>query len=367
MSSVKVENLKKAQKQEAVNGISFHVDSGELFCLLGPPGAGKTTVLRLIAGLERPDEGDIYLGEERVNEVPPGERDVAMVFEDVALYPHLTAYENLAYPLRLRRVPPQEIDRKVREVSENLRISHILNRLPQTFSGGELRRVAIGRALVRRPRVLLLDQPLTDLDAKIRQQMTGELKRLQEEVNQTMMYATHDFEEAVTMADRIMVISEGREEQLGTPEEVYDRPQTPLVGRLVGSPSMNLLPCHSKVIDNLAIFEHPVFRLTMPDFFGTELPQEILLGIRPEHIRIGKGKESIHATIDIVQPLGDQQIIDLRLRDGTVIKIVAPLETELKIEENIEILFPLNRIALFDGKQNTRIDLERSVHHDSKA
>jgi multiple sugar transport system ATP-binding protein len=290
-----------------------------------------------------------------------------MVFEDVALYPHLTAYENIAYPLRLRRLPPQEIDRKVREVAENLRISHILNRLPQTFSGGELRRVAIGRALVRRPRVFLLDQPLTDLDAKIRQQMTGELKRSQKEAGQTMMYATHDFEEAVTMADRILVIHEGQEEQLGTPEEVYDRPQTPLVGRLVGSPSMNVLSCHSKVIDNHLILEHPAFRLTMPNISGTQLPQEILVGIRPEHVAIGKGEDSIDATVDIVQPLGDQQIVDLRLRDGTVIKIVAPLETELKIEQNIEIQFPLNRIALFDRKQNTRIELERSVHHDSKA
>jgi len=367
MSSVKVENLKKIQKQEAVNGISFHVNSGELFCLLGPPGAGKTTVLRMIAGLERPDEGDIYLEGELINDVPPGERDVAMVFEDMALYPHMTAYENIAYPLRLRRVPRQEINRKVREVAENLRISHILNRLPQTFSGGELRRVAIGRALVRRPRVLLLDQPLTDLDAKIRQQMTGELRRLQTEVDQTMMYATHDFEEAVTMADRIMVINEGQEEQLDTPEELYDRPRTPLVAGLVGNPAMNILSCQSKVFDNQLILEHPAFRLAMPNIPDNQLPKEILVGIRPEHIAFSKGKESILATVDIVQPLGDQQIVDLRLEDGTVIKIVAPLEMELTIEEKIRIIVPRNRIVLFDGSQHTRIDLERSVRDDNEA
>jgi ABC-type sugar transport system ATPase subunit len=367
VSSVKVENLRKIQKQEAVNGVSFLVSSGEFFCLLGPPGAGKTTLLRLIAGLERPSAGDIYLGEDLVNEVAPGDRDVAMVFEDVALYPHLTAYENIAYPLRLRRIASQEIDRKVKEVAESLRISHILNRRPQTFSGGELRRVAIGRALVRRPRVLLLDQPLTDLDAKIRQEMTGELKRIQKEVNQTMIYATHDFEEAVTMADRIMVVNDGQEEQLGTPEEVYKRPRTPLVARLVGSPSMNILSCQLKVIDNQLTLENPAFRLKIPDISNDQLPQEILVGIRPEHVAISKGEESILATVDIVQPLGDQQIVDLRLEDGTVIKIVAPLETDLSIEERIQIEFPLNRVVLFDGRQNTRIDLGRSAQDRSTA
>lgn len=356
MSSVRVENLSKAQKKEAVNGLSFDVKSGELFCLLGEPGAGKTTTLRLIAGLERPDEGDIYLGSELVNNVPPGERDVAMVFEDAALYPHMTAYENIAYPLRLRRFHQQDIDRRVREVAESLHISHILDRRPQTFSGGELRRVAIGRALIRRPRVLLLDQPLTDLDAKIRQEMTGELKKVQAEVDQTMIYATHDFEEALTLADRIMVIDEGGEEQLGPPGEIYDRPQTPLVARLVGSPPMNILSCQSRTVDDQLVLEHPGFRLIMSHLTGDQLPGEVLLGIRPEHIIFGEG---IAATVDIVQPLGNQQIVDLSLKDGTMMKLVTSVDVELKRGDKVEIEFPMDKVVLFDRVLNSRIDLEK--------
>ncbi len=359
MSSVRVENLSKAQKKEAVHGLSFDIKSGELFCLLGEPGAGKTTVLRLIAGLERPDGGDIYLSGELVNNIPPGERDVAMVFEDAALYPHMTAYENIAYPLRLRRFRGQEIDRHVRELAENLHISHILDRRPQTFSGGELRRVAIGRALIRRPRVLLLDQPLTDLDAKIRQEMTGELKKLQEEVNQTMIYATHDFEEALTLADRIMVIDEGREEQLGPPGEIYDRPQTALVARLVGSPPMNIFSCQSKPADDQLILEHPGFRLTMSQITAGQLPAEMLVGIRPEHIVLRGDKGGISTTVGIVQPLGDLQIVDLSLPDGTVMKAVIGLDTELKSGDRIRVQFPPDKIALFDKVGNSRIDLEQ--------
>lgn len=360
MASVKVEQLRKAFRgQEAVKGISFTVEDGEFFCLLGPPGAGKTTILRIIAGLEKPDQGKVYLGGEQVNDVHPMERDVAMIFEDPALYPHMTAYGNLAHPLRLRKLPKTEIDRKVREVAEVLHITHLLDRRPDAFSGGERRRVAIGRALVRRPRVLLLDQPLTDLDAWLRQEMTGELKRLQREMGQTMIYATHDFEEAVTMADRIMVMNEGTVEQLATPEEVYDRPQSAFVASFVGSPAMNLIPCQAELQDDRMVLSCAAFRLPLTRRPGADLAsRELLLGIRPEHVAIveGAGQEGIAATVDIIQPLGDEQIVDLSLNDGTVIKMIAPLEIELAPADKVMVNFSQDRLSLFDAQSEKRIE-----------
>jgi len=376
VASVQVEQLRKAYRNvEAVKGISFTVEDGEFFCLLGPPGAGKTTILRIIAGLERPDQGEVYLEGERVNDVHPMERDVAMIFEDPALYPHMTAYDNLAHPLRLRKLPKAEINRKVREMAEFLHITHLLERRPDAFSGGERRRVAIGRALVRRPRVLLLDQPLTDLDAWLRQEMTGELKRLQRETAQTMIYATHDFEEAVTMADRIMVMNEGVVEQLATPEEVYDQPQSAFVASFVGSPSMNLIPCQAELQDDRLVLSCAAFRLPLK-WIGADLTsRELLLGIRPEHVTIiaeaaptpvlsiaegpleeSAGKEGIPATVDIVQPLGDEQIVDLSLEDGTVIKMIAPLEVELAPADKLMVSFSQNKLSLFDAESERRIE-----------
>lgn len=360
MASVQVEQLRKAYRGvEAVKGISFMVEDGEFFCLLGPPGAGKTTILRIIAGLEKPDQGDVYLEGERVNEVHPMERDVAMIFEDPALYPHMTAYDNLAHPLRLRKLPKAEIDRKVREVAEVLHITHLLDRRPDAFSGGERRRVAIGRALVRRPRVLLLDQPLTDLDAWLRQEMTGELKRLQREMGQTMIYATHDFEEAVTMADRIMVMNEGMVEQLATPEEVYDQPRSAFVASFVGSPAMNLIPCQAELRDDRLVLSCAAFRLPLTKKVGADLTsQGLLLGIRPEHVTIveGAGQEGIAATVDIVQPLGDEQIVDLSLKDGTIIKMIVPLEVELAPADKLLVSFSQDRLSLFDAQSGKRIE-----------
>ncbi|MFB0533574.1 MAG: ABC transporter ATP-binding protein [Anaerolineae bacterium] len=371
MASAKVEQLRKAYRDvEAVKGISFTVEDGEFFCFLGPPGAGKTTILRIIAGLEKPDQGDVYLGEERVNDVHPMERDVAMIFEDPALYPHMTAYDNLAHPLRLRKLPKTEINRKVGEMAEFLHITHLLERRPDAFSGGERRRVAIGRALVRKPRVLLLDQPLTDLDAWLRQEMTGELKRLQRETGQTMIYATHDFEEAVTMADRIMVMNEGMMEQLDTPEEVYDRPQSAFVASFVGSPSMNLIPCQAELQDDSFVLNCAAFRLLLTKEVQSRAgfhTRQLLLGIRPEHVTIaaeaaptppgeGAGEEGISATVDIVQPLGDEQIVDLSLKDGTVIKMIAPLELELAPADKLMVDFHQDRLSLFDARSERRIE-----------
>jgi multiple sugar transport system ATP-binding protein len=360
MASVQIINLSKSfGKVQAVAGLSFEVADGEFFCLLGPPGAGKTTTLRLIAGLEKPDSGQIRIGGEPMNGVHPMDRDVAMVFEDVALYPHWTGFDNIAHPLRLRKVPAPEIRRRVMEVAEMLRITHLLDRKPGTFSGGERRRVAIGRALVRRPRVLLLDQPLTDLDAKIRQEMSNELKRLQAETRQTMVYATHDFEEAVGMADRIMVINHGKEEQTGTAEEIYETPQTTFVATFVGTPAMNLIRCQTVQEGDRWLFRHPDFHLQLPPHNVIALPPDVIIGIRPEHIVVVSESDphAIPARVDIVQILGEEQIVDLSLQSGTLIKAIFSLAIDLRPGDRLSVRFPPERLVLFDGKNEQRITL----------
>lgn len=362
MATVRVEDLhKRFGRAAALKGLSFEAADGEFVCLLGPPGVGKTTTLRIIAGLEKPDAGEVFLGGGPVTKVAPQERDVAMVFEDVALYPHMNGYDNLAHPLKLRRLPPEEIEAKVRAVAEMLHISHLMQRLPGTYSGGERRRVAIGRALVRRPRVLLLDQPLTDLDARIRQEMTAELKRLQRETGQTMIYATHDYEEAVTMADRIVVMRAGTVEQVGGPEEIYEQPQSAFVASIVGSPAMNLVACRAEWNRHGVHIAHAAFEamLTLPQ--AAWQPTEVLLGIRPEHVVVtspGAG-EGIPATVEIVQPLGKEQIVEVRLQDGTPLKLISREGQEVRRGAAIWVRFPPETLALFDAATGRRIGAQR--------
>lgn len=302
---------KRFGKKEAVAGLSFNVASGELLCLLAPPGHGKTTTLRLIAGLETPDEGEIAIDGTSVTAIPAGERNIAMVFEDLALYPHRTGFENIAHPLRLRRLPANEIQQRVAKVADLLGIAHILDRLPHTFSGGEQQRVAIARAIVRDPKILLLDQPLSNVDAKVREMMIGELRHLQQRTRQTAIYATHDYEEAMALADRILVLQHGRAEQVGTPEEVYVSPATTFVATTVGSPPMNLIP--AEIRDGTAWADGLTVAVT-----GTA--GGISLGFRPEDVRLGEG---IEATVDLVQPLGRKSILDLvagRVRFKAVVR-----------------------------------------------
>jgi len=355
MATVRVQDLRKAfGAVRALQGLSFEVADGGFLCLLGPPGAGKTTTLRIIAGLEKPDSGQVYLDQEAMAGVSPQERDVAMVFEDVALYPHLTGYGNLSYPLRLRRMGRADIDRKVEAVAGMLHIAHLLHRLPSTYSGGERRRVAIGRALVRRPRVLLLDQPLTDLDAKIRQEMAAELKRVQHETRQTMIYATHDYEEAVAMADRVLVMNEGVLEQLGSPEEVYEAPQSAFVAGIVGSPAMNLVRCRAAWADGTVRVEHSAFQLSLPAA-GSPGVGEVLLGVRPEHLALVPVSEGVRATVEVTQSLGEESIVDLRLSDGAILKFVGRPGGELRHGAVIGVRLPAEHLMLFDASTGRRI------------
>ena len=300
---------------QAIRNVDLTVPDGGFVVLLGPTGAGKTTTLRLIAGLEKADAGDIRIGERRVNAETPAQRDVAMVFQQYSLYPHLTVRENLAFPLKspILRTPPAEVARKVAEVAEVLHISHKLDNKATELSGGEMQRVSIGRALVRDPAIYLMDEPLSSLDAKLRADMRVELKRIHAELAATLLYVTHDQIEAMTMASHVGVLDRGRLVQFGTPREIYENPRTTYVAARLGQPRINLLPAR---------------------LFGEAVPpRAVQIGLRPENIRIGEGSE---AQIVRVEHLGDQTRLHLNLAGHDVVTLTDP-HTSLDAGQSIAI------------------------------
>ena len=285
MARVLLKNVtKKFGEVTAVKNLTLEIKDGEFMVLLGPSGCGKSTTLRMIAGLETPTEGEIWIGDRLVNDVDPTKRNVAMVFQSYALYPHMTVFGNIEFPLRMSGVPKEERIRKVREVAEFLGIDSLLNRKPSELSGGQQQRVALARALVREPQVFLLDEPLSNLDAKIRTQMRFELKRLLSyELGITTVYVTHDQVEAMTMADRIAVMNRGILQQVGSPDDIFYRPRNTFVATFVGSPPMNLVEGEIVERDGRAVFEAGHFSLELPE----DVPRgEAILGFRPQHVRI---------------------------------------------------------------------------------
>src|SRR5579872_477700 len=249
---------------DAVKGISFVAEQGEFIVLVGPSGCGKSTTLRMIAGLEEATGGDIVIGGKRVNDLPPKERDIAMVFQNYALYPHLSVAENIGFPLSIRKEKKDIIEREVRKAAELLSITHLLHRKPKELSGGERQRVAVGRAIVRKPQVFLFDEPLSNLDAALRTEMRAELKSLQRRLGTTMIYVTHDQTEAMTMGDKIVVLNQGRIEQFGTPQEIYMKPNSTFVARFLGSPAMNLIRGELLQANENMIFTADRFKLELP-------------------------------------------------------------------------------------------------------
>ena len=297
----------------AVNKVSFEVKDKEFFVLLGPSGCGKTTTLRCIAGLEKVDDGDIYIGDEVVNDLPPKDRDVAMVFQTYALYPHMKVYDNIAFPLKMRKIPKNVIKEKVKRTAELLRIAHLLDRKPAQISGGEAQRVALGRAIVREPKVFLMDEPLSNLDAKLRIYMRAELKRIQKDIGVTTVYVTHDQIEAMTMADKIAIMNFGNLQQVGSPREIYDHPTNMFVAGFIGTPPMNFLDCTLIEKDGSYFLDSGEFILSISHDIGRIVREkatgsELILGIRPEDISLEKKQtheEVIKSEVYITEPLGD--------------------------------------------------------------
>lgn len=353
MSNVELRHITKHFRDvTALDDISFEIKDGEFFVLLGPTGAGKTTTLRVIAGLTKQDTGDVAFDGDVVNAFAPADRDVAFVFQSYSLYPTKTVYDNLAFPLRspLRRLPKDEIDRRVADVAEKLRITHLIERKTAHLSGGEMQRVSIGRALVRRPRIYLMDEPLSNLDAKLREGLRVELQHLQKTEGSTTLFVTHDQIEALTMADRIAVLNDGHIIQIGTPTDIYDTPATIFVARLVGVPRINLLPAER---DNgkQHITDSTV---QLPLEAGLDVPQRFILGIRPEDVR--PAPDGAHTgEIMLTEPLGVETVLHIKTGKQTLLSIV-PGITDLKLGDTVRFDIVRERLHHFDldGKRVSR-------------
>jgi len=353
LAKVVLKNLtKRFGEVVAVNKLSLKVKDKEFVVLLGPSGSGKTTALRCIAGLETPDEGEIYIGDRLVNDLEPKDRNIAMVFQSYALYPHMTVFENLAFPLECAGFPKEEIREKVRRVAELLKISDLLNRKPRQLSGGQQQRVALGRAIIREPKVFLMDEPLSNLDAKLRVYMRAELKKLQKELGVTTIYVTHDQIEAMTMADRVAILNEGILQQFGSPDHVYARPSNIFVAGFIGSPPTNFFDCtltEEGVLD-AGEFKYPLPKDLAETIAKTVTSNKVILGIRPQHIKVYRRKKAdklIKAHLYTIEPLGEMVILDLKVGDNLVKAIV---DLEFKVAEKLWIEFPIEKIYLFDKK-----------------
>ena len=320
MSHVELQQISKQfPGVTALDSISFEVKDGEFFVLLGPTGAGKTTTLRVLAGLEHQDSGSVLFDGEVMDNLAPADRDVALVFQQYSLYPTMSVYDNLAFPLRspLRRTSPEEIRKKVEETADKLRISHLLKRKTAHLSGGEMQRVSIGRAIVRSPRVFLMDEPLSNLDAKLREALRVELQHLQKTQGSTTLFVTHDQIEALTMADRIAVLNEGRIIQVGTPEDIYDLPASTFVAQLVGSPRINLYK--SQWMDNTVTISESDVHLPGP--LGSKLPSDFLLGIRPENVKPDPNGKFTGQLV-LTEPLGVETILHIQSGQRTLLSLV---------------------------------------------
>jgi len=329
MAQVALRNIVKTfDRTPAVQGIDLDIADREFIVLVGPSGCGKSTTLRMIAGLEEATSGEIFIGDDLVNDVPPKDRDIAMVFQNYALYPHMTVYENMSFGLRLKRFPKPEIKERVENAARILDITDLLGRRPKQLSGGQRQRVAMGRAIVRNPKVFLFDEPLSNLDAKLRVQMRTEIKKVHQKVTTTTVYVTHDQVEAMTLADRVVVMNGGRIEQIGPPNELYHNPKTRFVAGFIGSPAMNFLPCRLVESDG-ALSVRLTDRLALPvpasrtARYRAHVGNELIFGLRPEDITEGRGDLApgcapFEAQLDVVEPLGMETMVYF-LVDGTEI------------------------------------------------
>jgi multiple sugar transport system ATP-binding protein len=372
LTTLRVKDLtKRYGNVTALEKFSLEISSGEFMVLLGPSGCGKTTVIRCIAGLTNPSDGEIYIGNELVNDLPPKDRDVAMVFQNYSLYPHMNVYDNIAFPLKMRKTERHEIDERVTNIAELLNIRHLLNRKPREISGGQMQRVALGRALVRKPRIFLMDEPLSNLDAKLRTDMRVEIKKLQRKLHITTLYITHDQVEAMSMADNIGVMESGKLQQLCNPDEIYNNPVNQFVASFIGMPPMNFLEC-SLVRQTSQIFftfasgsegtTQSNVMVKVPDNLSNRLcnfkEQTVILGVRPRDLQILKPNQDFEGLnligeVTFMEMLGDESIAEVRL-GGDSIKIsnVNPNSENLTIGKEVRLGINQNKVYLFTKAGN---------------
>ena len=358
MATVTLQNVRKIYGRNtiAVDDFSLHVEDGEFVVLVGPSGCGKSTTLRLVAGLEDVTAGNVYIDGEPANDLPPRDRNIAMVFQNYALYPHMDVYRNMAFGLKLRKFPKEEIDARVREAADVLGIEDLLDRKPKELSGGQRQRVAVGRAIVRKPKAFLFDEPLSNLDAALRVQMRTELGKLHARMGATMIYVTHDQVEAMTMGDRLVVMRDGRIQQIGVPVQLYRRPANRFVAGFIGSPSMNFLE-GELVRDGGPAFSGDGITLPIPDCHRDSLSghvgRRVILGIRPEHIRYAPAadasgeSEDVTAKVEVVEPMGHETWLYLRIGRATCVARVSA-DPVPSVDETVSLAFDLSAVHFFD-------------------
>ncbi|MBK8161018.1 MAG: sn-glycerol-3-phosphate ABC transporter ATP-binding protein UgpC [Rhodospirillaceae bacterium] len=354
MAAVGIRDVRKAfGPAQILHGVSIDIADGEFVILVGPSGCGKSTLLRMIAGLESITSGEIAIGGRVVNDVPPKERDIAMVFQNYALYPHMTVGANMGFSLKLKKAPAAEIDARVNQAAGILGLTPYLDRFPRQLSGGQRQRVAMGRAIVRDPQVFLFDEPLSNLDAKLRVAMRAEVKELHQRLKTTTVYVTHDQIEAMTMADKIVVMHDGKVEQIGQPLELYDRPCNRFVAGFIGSPAMNFIPGRIEGADGRMLTGSGGLRLALDADAARHQGREVTLGVRPEHLTLGEG--GLTAEVVVVEPTGSEVQVNARLQGGEEIVAVFRERHMFKPGEKIG-LKPLPGLThLFDAESGARL------------
>ena len=351
MADVSIRKLNKKYDNgfHAVKDVSLEIRDKEFLVLVGPSGCGKTTTLRMVAGLEEITSGEIRIGTEVINDLPPMDRNIAMVFQNYALYPHKTVFDNMAFGLQMRGYAKDDILKRVREAAEILGIEPLLERKPRQLSGGQRQRVAVGRAIVRHPEVFLFDEPLSNLDAKLRVQMRVELKRLHEQLETTAIYVTHDQVEAMTLGDRVVVMKDGRVQQVGEPLELYGRPANKFVAGFIGSPAMNFVDV--AISSDGLLAEAEGLRLPVPERVRSRGGQRLTLGVRPEAMRIANGSDqhNFATTVDVVEPLGNEILLNFRAGGVPMVARVDP-GVRVKAHESIRFVLDPERLHFFDAK-----------------
>lgn len=360
MAGLRFKNIvKKYDQNVVVHDFNLEIKDKEFLVLVGPSGCGKTTTLRMIAGLEEISEGELYIGDQLINNIPPKDRDIAMVFQSYALYPHMSVYENMAFGLKLRKVPKDEIDKRVKEAAQILDIAHLLERKPKALSGGQRQRVALGRAIVREPKVFLMDEPLSNLDAKLRVQMRAEISKLRHRLQTTMVYVTHDQTEAMTMGDRIVVMKDGFIQQVDTPMNLYNHPRNMFVAGFIGSPAMNFL--RVKLVEEGGQLKLVSNDFTLPPIAERKealtpyIGKEIILGIRPEAIDDAPAfldahpEWTLNVNVDVVEPMGSENYVYMTINGENVIARVDATSTA-KVLQKHKVAFDMSAARYFDAE-----------------